>query len=83
VNEWQSIETAPKDGTCILVHNNIARGLPSGKADKCWAGNTDVAAWWTNENGGNGEWICYMDAVLDPKLHFDPTHWMPLPEAPK
>lgn len=83
MSEWQPIETAPMDGTSILVHNNNAPGCPGGVADECWAGNTDVAAWWADEKGGNGEWICYMSAVLDPTLHFDPTHWMPLPSPPK
>jgi hypothetical protein len=80
--EWQPISTAPRDGTSILVHDNIARGLPNGVADKCWAANTDVAAWWADEDGGRGDWICYMSAVLDPSLHFEPTHWMPLPAPP-
>lgn len=77
--QWQPIETAPRDGESILVHNNIARGCPGGVADKVWAGNCAVAAWWANEDGGNGRWVCYMSKVLDPELHFDPTHWMPLP----
>lgn len=81
-NGWMPIESAPKDGKSILVHDNNAPGLPSGHADECWAGNTDVASWWQGENGGNGAWICYMSAVLDPKLHFYPTHWMPMPAPP-
>jgi hypothetical protein len=81
VNVWQQIETAPRDGTSILVHNYDAPGLSSGHAEKCWAGNTAVAEWWANE-GAHGKWICYMDQVLDPELHFSPTHWMPLPDVP-
>lgn len=80
--EWQPIETAPRDGSSFLVHKNTAPGLPSGRADKCWAGNSAVAAWWAEENGGEGAWICYMSMVQDPELHFEPTHWMPLPEPP-
>lgn len=63
--------------------DNYAPGCPGGVADKCWAGNTAVAEWWADENGGNGAWICYMDLPHDPKLHFKPTHWMPLPEPPQ
>lgn len=78
---WQPIETAPKDGTDILVHDNDAPGLPTGRADACWAGNTAVAAWWSDDSS-IGHWVCYMDRVSDPDLHFTPTHWMPLPEPP-
>jgi hypothetical protein len=83
MTEWQPIETAPKDGTSILVHNNVAPGCKDGVADECWAGNTDVAAWWADERGGEGAWICYMSKVLDPELHFTPTHWMPMPSPPR
>jgi hypothetical protein len=82
MTEWQPIETAPKDGKSILVHDNVAPGLAAGVAIECWAGNTDVAAWWENEDAGSGRWICYMDRPQDPELHFTPTHWMPLPEPP-
>ena len=82
-SKWQPIEIAPKDRTSILVMNNDQPGCPGGVADKCWSGNTAVAAWWSGENGGRGAWICYMDAIQDPQCHFLPTHWMPLPEPPK
>ena len=81
MTEWQPIETAPRDGTDILLMSNDAPGLPGGVADKCWAGNTAVAGWWGDERDG-GQWICYMSMVQDPELHFEPTHWMPLPAPP-
>ena len=37
-----------------------------------------VAAWWSGEDA----WIVYCSMILDPKLHFTPTHWMPLPSSP-
>jgi hypothetical protein len=80
-HEWQSIDTAPKDERSMLVHNNAAPGLPTGRAEKCWGANTAVAAWWDDE-GEDGRWVCYMDAISDPLLHFTPTHWMPLPDPP-
>ena len=82
MSEWQPIETAPADGTDILVVDNNQPGCPGGVADKCWAGNTAVAAWWGGE-GDRGKWICYMSMVEDPELHFHPTHWQPLPDPPK
>lgn len=42
-----------------------------------------IAEWWAGENGGEGAWVCYMDAPLDPRCPVDPTHWMPLPDPPK
>lgn len=76
---WQPIKTAPKDSTSILVMNNDEPSSLGGLAETCWAGNTAVAAWWGGEDG----WVCFMDMVQDPMLHFEPTHWMPLPEPPK
>lgn len=81
MTEWRPIATAPLDGTSILVHNNYAPGLPGGVMEQCHAGNTAVAAWW-GDSGESGEWICYMSLPRDPELHFEPTHWMPLPEPP-
>lgn len=80
-DKWQPIETAPKDGTSVLL---------------CWAidadGNTidwrenlktaqvfvQVASWWSEVSG----WVVYTDQVYEPQLHFTPTHWMPLPAPP-
>ena len=77
---WQPIETAPRDATAILVMRDIWPGTRSGRAEECNGHNTYVAAWWSD--GGQGAWICYMDAVLDPECPVEPTHWMPLPDPP-
>lgn len=74
---WQPIETAPRDGTKILV----CRRFPF----DCW--HYDVAKWaikrehisgWAKKVGEyserydeNWEWF-----------EIRPTHWMPLPEPP-
>lgn len=79
---WQPIETAPRDATAILVMRDICPGARSGRAEECNGRNTYVAAWWPDERGGQGAWICYMDAVLDPECPVEPTHWMPLPDPP-
>lgn len=74
---WQPIESAPKDGTHVLVYME----------------ETIIEAWWDDMSYGDpdlagyGAWECpslsshgcgccssYNDA---------PTHWMPLPEKPQ
>jgi hypothetical protein len=81
MQEWESIETAPRDGRAILVMRDIWPGSPTGRALECNGHNTYVAEWWS-EAGGTGEWTCYMDAVHDPRCPIDPTHWQPLPKPP-
>lgn len=74
--EWQDIETAPKDGTkLILVGEPHAHFYDS--EDRCWTyGEVGVecvgegyffAGLW-QRNGGTFK---------------NPTHWMPLPSPPK
>ncbi len=77
--KWQPIETAPKDGTAVLVMRNDWPGSPTGHATECNGHNTYVAEWW----GGENRWVCYMDMVQDPACPITPTHWMPLPEPPQ
>lgn len=81
--QWQPIETAPRDATAVLLMRNIWPGTKSGKAEKCNGHNTYVAEWWANDEGEDGKWVCYMDAVSDPDCPIQPTHWMSLPEPPK
>lgn len=81
VGNWQPIDTAPKDGTSILVMNNDQPGCEGGVADECWAGNTAVAEWW-GDSPQRGKWVCFMGMVQNPDLHFKPTHWMPTPDPP-
>lgn len=63
---WRPIESAPKDGTVILLHGTYKDG----------SGQCSVALW----SDGHG-WVDDVD--FDPLWHQNPTHWMPLPEAPK
>jgi hypothetical protein len=79
---WQPIETAPKNQTAVLVHRCISPGTKSGFSEQCNESNTYVAAWWSDEDGENGEWVCFMDAVQDPRCPIEPTHWQPLPNPP-
>ena len=66
---WQPIETAPKDGTYILLHNDRLLGPP-------------YIAQWCAEYPDFGEcWLGPADISLHNPIFF--THWMPLPEPPR
>lgn len=72
--DWLPIETAPTDGTDILLAAWNSHDAPGGPY-------TDyvVAAWDVEECGGENGWST--DHGLEP-IDFDPTHWMPLPSPP-
>jgi hypothetical protein len=66
--EWLPIETAPMDGTNVLLVNrkgHMACGL--------WRDGILGRGWFLR--GGNEPNVFFND-------HHGPTHWMPLPEAP-
>ncbi len=70
---WQPIETAPKDGTWVLVAGGSAEDwAPVTMAWYALNPRTDRAYW-----KQNGEWDDY-DLADD-----QPTHWRPLPTPPK
>jgi hypothetical protein len=69
--EWEVIETAPKDGTAILVY------IPSVHETERYttvSWDTLRSRWLLCQTG----W--YAD---DYSVHGEPSHWMPLPEPPK
>lgn len=64
VQQWQTMDSSPKDGTSVLV--NVGIGISIGeylKGFHPWNGG----AWWIE--GGQTTGV--------------PTHWQPLPTAPK
>lgn len=68
--EWQPIESAPKDGTYVLIGN------PKWEAvwQAYWETEVPLRNWhkegWQRFNS-RGQGLLF------------PTHWMPLPDAPK
>ena len=71
---WRPIETAPRDGSGILVCR--ARDADGRRmTEDAWDVFVQVAMWWDR-------WVVYCSLVRDPDLHFEPTHWMPLPGIP-
>lgn len=74
MNEWQPIETAPRDGTSILLYlpNNDRRTV----REAWWSIPYEGAptGYWTTPHGPTGRgYIILQDA---------PSHWMPLPAPP-
>ena len=71
--EWQPIETAPKDGTEVLLWGS-AESSPHARPH---LGSEDVerAAW------ADDCWIVTSAQVSDLYVP-EPTHWMPLPDPP-
>lgn len=67
MSKWQLIETAPKDGTWILIY------CDSGVEKVQWYEIAGDGQW---ERSPTAEYDneCGID---------DPTHWMPLPEPPE
>jgi hypothetical protein len=65
---WESIETAPRDGSPVLVY------VPDSKLE--WYKQFCAVAYWvTKEYDGTAGWFDNFDKI-------EPTHWMKIPEYP-
>ena len=80
--DWQPIETAPRDGTEVLLwcapHSDM-------EMDSIFA-----AAWVTDAGDEKRPYSTWIIPQADDKeggwadtLRWMPTHWMPMPEPPK
>lgn len=87
--KWQPIETAPKDGRALLLCWAIDADneFINWNREPNTAGVfVQVASYCCDEGYGHKfepYWSVYCDMIEDPTLHFEPTHWMPLPAPPK
>lgn len=73
MNEWQPIETAPRDGELILLSNSD--GVWVGKYTPVYASGFVPQNKWSS-------WLLNHDHFKCSKS-INPTHWMPLPESPE
>ena len=73
--KWQPIETAPKDGTEILLLIPLDWQSSTIIEPRIGKGRYVATGWFTCEGWLNrlGQWV----------NEETPTHWMPLPEPPK
>lgn len=69
---WMPIETAPKDGTPILL---AAKGFDGGVGIAAFDTGWSPDGWWMCDDGKR--------AVDLPLRGADPTHWQPLPTPPE
>jgi hypothetical protein len=75
MNDWQPIETAPKDGTPVLIAEcgQLSNGIDHWYIDtaiNCYELDVRERDVWTEREGSK--------VVCD-----SPTHWMPLPKPPQ
>lgn len=70
--EWQPIETAPKDGTVVLVCNRYGTWVAKHQ-EVYQSGYRPENPWFVM--------MLNMKHMSNPP-NYRPTHWMPLPEPP-
>lgn len=68
--KWLPIETAPKDGTKILVWTGMGHSVAVWEVQKY---HRKPIPYWRTQNLG-------MRVTMD--RAYQPTHWMPLPDPP-
>ena len=74
MNEWQPIETAPMDGTVVLVGRDMG---------ECW-GFVRGYGHYEDLGGGVCGWISQGFSEPPGNLGLgNPTHWKPLPDSPR
>lgn len=82
MTKWQPIETAPKDGTWVLLSGGSIRyGWDGDDIPKCVCGQYTS---YLNGSGYDGGW--WQFAWYDGGYYGEyegPTHWQPLPEPPE
>lgn len=77
VGEWQLIESAPKDGTYILLWGLWAGEINGPSKEPGFLGE--------GRSTKNSDWVGFNWALTGGDAYMtwgNPTHWMPLPEPP-
>jgi len=82
MNEWQPIETAPKDGTRILAFFPIINSYKILIVEFIWQ-EWYICPYDSEFEMMGNEHLVYIYEKLEKLKNGDPTHWMPLPNPPK
>jgi hypothetical protein len=92
--EWQSIETAPKDGTPILIWQPVGHfgndprssHMPVGalaERECSYSLDDPRLQWFDDQRWAIGYWRPWGGWGNRNRATVEPTHWMPLPAPPK
>ena len=76
---WKPIETAPKDGSQILLHDKWES--PKFVVVGFWGPQTEADPP-VDGDDGSAQWRTSWDHAALTDM-FDPTHWVEIPETPK
>lgn len=77
MTEWRTIDSAPRDGTVILISDARYSGYPAFAA--YFDSEQELYPWrFLNPRTTDGTGIGEMQDDV-----YGPTHWMPLPEPPE
>lgn len=85
---WQPIETAPKDGTDVLIWKDMGDTpvvhIAWYRSKEEWEDSGKYCGFCETIEEWEGWWSYTENSVSQSKLdgHHAPTHWMPLPAAP-
>lgn len=82
--EWQPIETAPRDGTVILAYGNkyYPQGIDAPKmAFTRW--KTETRDEWVWLDDVTKQLVTIDESDWDSEGGISPTHWLPLPPPPQ
>ena len=83
--EWQPIETAPKDGTELLIWAKdvgVRVGYFGTEFNDAPEGSRPYAGWWSLAGEISPAFPAWRDLEEVPARN-EPTHWLPLPEPPQ
>jgi hypothetical protein len=86
--KWQPIDTAPKDGTGVLVLLDCASvhvvHIAWWNSREEWESSGQYCGGWDSVDDWEGWWAYTQNSVTQEKLqgHRLPTHWAELPELP-